>query len=72
MKIINSQIHTSEKPLYISIKDVQENYLPMLSLKKIRKIVTFYVHTLRCGNRILVNRIQLEEFLNYPDREIIK
>ena len=72
MKIINSQIHHSEKPLYISKKDVQEHYLPMLSLKKIRKIVTFYVHTLRCGNRIIVYRIQLEEFLNDSNRENIK
>ena len=72
MNTINQPIPTADKPLYISIKDVKANYLPMLSLKKIRKIVTLYVHTLRCGNKILVNRAQLEKFLTNPDREIIK
>lgn len=63
---------TTKQPLYISVKDVQKNYLPMLSIKKIRKIVTFYVHTLRVGNRILVDREQLEELLHDEDREFLK
>lgn len=49
-----------EKPLYISIRDVQKEYLPMLSIKRFRKLVTFHVHTLRIGNRILVDREQLD------------
>lgn len=63
---------TTKQPLYISVKDIQKNYLPMLSIKKIRKIVTFYVHTLRVGNRILVDREQLEELLRDEDREFLK
>ena len=60
-----------EKPLFISIKDVQKDYLPMLSLKRIRKLVTFHVHTLRVGNKILVDRDQLEKLLLDEDREIL-
>lgn len=63
---------TTKQPLYISVKDVQKNYLPMLSIKKIRKIVTFYVHTLRVGNKILVDREQLEGLLHDEDREFLK
>jgi len=59
----NVQENTIEKPLYISIKDVQQEYLPMLSVKRIRKIVLFYVHTIRVGNKILVNRLELEDLL---------
>ena len=32
------------RPTFIGIKDVQRLYLPMLSLKKIGKIVTLHVH----------------------------
>jgi len=60
-----------EKPLYISIRDVQKEYLPMLSIKRIRKLVTFHVHTLRIGNRILVDREQLDQLLHDEDREIL-
>ena len=60
-----------EKPLYMSIKDVQKDYLTMLSLKRIRKLVTFHVHTLRVGNKILVDREQIEKILTDEDREIL-
>lgn len=36
-----------------------------------RKLVTFYVHTLRIGNRILVDREQLDLRLHDEDREIL-
>ena len=61
-----------DQPLYISISDVKKNYLPMLSEKRIRKLVTFHVHTLRVGKRILVDRVQLEELLHDEDREYLK
>ena len=32
-------VATYQKPLFLSIRDVQKLYLPMLSLKRIRKIV---------------------------------
>ena len=35
------------RPTFIGIKDVQRLYFPMLSLKKIRKIVTLHVHTIK-------------------------
>jgi len=62
---------TAEKPLYISIKDIQRDYLPMLSVKRIRKIVLFYVHTIRVGNKILVNRLELEDLLQDNKRKYL-
>lgn len=52
-----------QKPLFISIRDVQKMYLPMLSLKRIRKIVNLNVHTIKAGNKLMVNREQLETLL---------
>lgn len=60
------------QPQYITIKDVKKNYLPMLSEKRIRRLVTLYVHTLRIGNRILVDKAQLENLLYDQEREFIK
>lgn len=60
------------QPQYITIKDVKNNYLPMLSEKRIRRLVTFYVHTLRIGNRILVDKAQLENLLYDQERDFIK
>lgn len=48
--------------LYITVKEVQQFYLP-ISIKKIRKILTDNVPIFRAGNKILVNREALEEFL---------
>ena len=56
-----------QKPLFISIRDVQKFYLPMLSLKRIRKIVNLNVHTIKVGNKIMVNREQLETLLRNPE-----
>ena len=55
------------RPTFIGIKDVQRLYLPMLSLKKIRKIVTLHVHTIKVGNKFLVKKEQLELLLQNPD-----
>ena len=60
-------VATYQKPLFISIRDVQKLYLPMLSLKRIRKIVNLNVHTIKAGNKILVNREQLEVLLRNPE-----
>ncbi len=51
---------TTNRPVFISIRDVQKLYFPMLSLKKIRKIVTQHVHTIKVGSKFLVNREQIE------------
>ena len=44
-------VATYQKALFISIRDVQKFYLPMLSLKRIRKIVNNNVHTIKAGNK---------------------
>lgn len=62
---------TSNRSVFISVRDVQRLYLPMLSLKRIRKIVTQHVHTIMVGNKFLVNREQLERLLMNPDIKIL-
>ncbi len=59
------------RPTFIGIKDVQRIYLPMLSLKKIRKIVTLHVHTIKAGNKFLVQKDQLEKSLSNPDIKVL-
>ena len=61
----------NNRPVFISIRDVQKLYLPMLSLKRIRKIVTLHVHTIKVGNKFLVNRDQIEKLLTNPDIKIL-
>ena len=55
----------SSNPLYITIDDIQRDYLP-ISKKRIRMIVNEHIQTLRIGNKILVDRKQLEHFLKNP------
>ena len=67
---VTTSVHTTvavTRPTFIGIKDVQRLYLPMLSLKKIRKIVTLHVHTIKVGNKFLINKEQLELLLQNPD-----
>ena len=64
-------VATYQKALFISIRDVQKFYLPMLSLKRIRKIVNNNVHTIKAGNKILLNREQLEILLRNPEIKTI-
>ena len=59
------------RPTFIGIKDVQRLYFPMLSLKKIRKIVTLHVHTIKVGNKFLVSKDQLEKLLSNPEIKIL-
>ena len=61
----------NNRPVFISVRDVQKLYLPMLSLKRIRKIVTQHVHTIKVGNKFLVNREQIEKLLTNPDIKIL-
>jgi len=61
----------NNRPVFISVRDVQKLYLPMLSLKRIRKIVTLHVHTIKVGNKFLVNREQIEKLLTNPDIKIL-
>lgn len=60
-----------EQTRFVDISEIQRLYLP-LSKKRIRKIVRLYLRTIQVGNKILVERRQLEEFLSNPDREYIQ
>jgi hypothetical protein len=61
----------SSKSMLVDINEIQEKYLP-ISKKGIRNIANKYLRTVRIGNKILVDREQLEAFLRDPDRERIK
>lgn len=61
----------NNRPVFISVRDVQKLYFPMLSLKRVRKIVTQHVHTIKVGNKFLVNREQIEKLLMNPDVKIL-
>ncbi len=57
-----------QKCQYISITDIQKEYLP-ISRKKLRIFVKRYLDTKMIGNRIFVNRNELEEILNNPENQ---
>lgn len=50
------------KRRYIDINAVQREYLP-LSKKKLRALVKQYLSVIRIGNRIYVDRNELEQIL---------
>ena len=56
------------KPLMIDVETVQREYLP-LSKKKIRNIATTYLRIIRCGNKLLIDRMELEKFIKDPERD---
>ncbi len=53
---------------YIDIAEITKSYLPM-SRKKARKFVLMYLNVKRIGNKIYVEREQLENLLGNPDLE---
>ena len=57
-----------QKCQYISITDIQKEYLP-ISRKKLRIFVKRYLDTKMIGNRIFVNPNELEEILNNPENQ---
>ncbi len=67
-KAINTDDAADGEQMLITLETVQKKYL-QLSRKKIRNIVSTYLRTVKVGNKILVDRKQLEEFLNDPDRD---
>ena len=58
-------VDQDSKPRYLTIDDIQRDFLP-ISKKRIRKIVNEHIHTIRVGNKILVDRNHLENFLENP------
>lgn len=54
---------------WVDICEITERYLP-ISRRKARKFVSVYLSPKRVGNRIYVERAQLETILADPDREL--
>ena len=54
---------------WVDITEITKTYLP-ISKRKARKFVLLYLTPKRVGNRIMVERAQLERLLSDPDREM--
>lgn len=52
----------------VGITEITQHYLPV-SKRKARKFVSLYLTPKRIGNRIYVDRTELERLLSDPDRE---
>lgn len=52
----------------VDISEITQRYLPV-SRRKARKFVSLYLEPKRIGNRIYVDREQLEQLLSDPNRE---
>lgn len=52
-----------EETKFVGVSEIQKKYLPV-SKKVIRKLLTENLNVIRNGNRILVDRGQLLEFLD--------
>lgn len=61
----NQKLNTA----WVDITEITRSYLP-ISRRKARKFVALYLTPKRVGNRIYVERAQLERLLNDPDREL--
>lgn len=57
-----------EKSVLVGISEITRCYLPV-SKKKARRFVSLYLDSKRIGNRIYVDRQQLEQLLGDPNRE---
>ena len=57
-----------EQRSMVGIAEITERYLP-ISKRKARKFVSLYLDCKRIGNRIYVDRQQLEQLLSDPNRE---
>ena len=56
-----------QKTAWVDICEIVRVYLP-ISRRKARKFVDLYLSPKRVGNRIYVERTQLEQLLADPDR----
>lgn len=54
---------------WVEICEITERYLP-ISKRKARKFVAMYLLPKKVGNRIYVDREQLEKLLNDTNREV--
>ena len=61
-------MNQESKTAWVDICEIVRVYLP-ISRRKARKFVDLYLSPKRVGNRIYVERTQLEQLLADPDRE---
>ena len=57
-----------KRSILVDIGEIVDCYLPV-SRKKARKFVSLYLDAKKIGNRIYVERANLEELLTDPNRE---
>ena len=58
----------NNKSALVGVAEITRCYLPV-SKKKARKFISLYLEPKRIGNRLYVNRAELEQLLADPDRE---
>ena len=61
-------MNQESKTAWVDIFEIVRGYLPICR-RKARKFVDLYLSPKRGGNRIYVERTQLEQLLSDPDRE---
>lgn len=57
-----------KRTIYVSVDEIQKQIINM-SKKKIRKFLHQYLPVKKIGKRLYVNRNDLEQLLNNPNRE---
>lgn len=57
-----------EKSALVGITEIAQRYIPTTK-KRVRRFVSLYLDVKRIGNRIYVDREQLEQLLGDPNRE---
>ena len=60
------------KLTFISIKTIHKEYFPMFSLKTVRNMIINNVPYCKIGNRILVRKSELENYLSTLNLSLIK
>lgn len=66
---MNQEQNQKTTTAWVDINELTRYYLP-ISKRKARKFVALYLTPKRVGNRIYIERQQLEQLLNDPDREL--
>ena len=66
---MNQEQNQKLSTAWVDISEITRSYLPV-SRRKARKFVALYLTPKRVGNRIYVERAQLERLLSDPDREL--
>ena len=67
---MNQKQNQKTTTAWVDINELTRYYLP-ISKRKARKFVAMYLQPKRIGNRIYVERQQLERLLSDPDRETL-